>query len=150
LLPRLAPTAADRYLPALRSFATPFEMSTATQRCVASLMHMLPLTLAPMIPPDQELFFGCYHQLASRPDTQTRLACVRCFPAVVIAVLKHPTGAFDAPCVNTFTRFTTDPQVWHALPPLAFFVCVNPSVACTFHFCCWHLWFACHLLTLSS
>jgi hypothetical protein len=82
-------------------------------------MHMLPLALAPMAAPDYELFFGCYHQLASHPDDETRLACARCFPAVVIAVLKHPTASFDSSWVNTFMRFATDPQVWRAFSKLS-------------------------------
>jgi hypothetical protein len=33
-------------LPTLHSFMNPFEMSVATQRCIALLMHMLPMAHA--------------------------------------------------------------------------------------------------------
>jgi hypothetical protein len=58
-----------------------------------------------------KLIFGCYQQLASRPDVEMQLPRALCFPAVVIAVLKHPTASFDSSWVNTFTRFAADPQL---------------------------------------
>lgn len=111
MIPNMDKNAATRFMPTLRTFLRPFSHTLPTQRVIAALMCSVPLALGPMAPADRALVFDCFHQLAARPDLETRLHCIRSFPAVTIEWLREQTATAEGPLLDTFYHLATDSEV---------------------------------------
>jgi hypothetical protein len=111
MIPNMDKDAAPRFMPTLRTFMHPFSHTLPTQRVVAALMSSIPLALGPMAPADRALVFDCFHQLAARPDLETRLHCIRSFPAVTIEWLHERMATAEGPLLDTYFHLATDSEV---------------------------------------